>query len=231
MTINLKTLRSIEAIPALDVLKKIWNARDQFEHPPLLSIGVGRSVMTGWLCNLDTKSTDLPMVLSVPGANGFPSEELVFVSARQIDWISVRDGQPLFSLLSGGAIDPLADEPAPGKLQINRRSKEIAEQLARLTGKQISIDHKWYETTDDSRSLSALNATLDALEQAINHTIADEFSKSAVTEKIKSIAITLGDKRSCTLASGILNISLCPSAAVNGRFSATELKNELNGIL
>lgn len=231
MPVNLKKLKSIEAVSALETLKKIWHASDQLDHQPLLTLGIGRTVLTGWICNMDAGTSDLPLVLSVPDANGFPSDELVFLSVRNIDWVSVRDSKPLFSLLSGGAIDPLDDVPAPGKLQLNRKSKEVTEQLAGLTGKQITIEHNWLESTDDSRALTSLGATLEVLEQALSQIVADDFAKSAVTEKIRSIAITLAGQRSCALTEGVLTITLCPAAAGIGRYNAKELKNELNELL
>jgi hypothetical protein len=232
MTRIFDQMKQVPAKPAIETLQKLWHSRNQNEQPPYVTVGAGRMSFTGWVCSADFRASDLPFVLVMPGANGNPSDELAYLSGRGVDWLVVHNASDHLETLSEGRIDALANRTPPGKLGLNRKQKEMNNNLQSLTGADLSIGIDWNSVLEsEARHMVLAEVTLDMIEQAFKELVTDDLAKEAVRTKVTSVSIAIGCERKFQLTGGVLQIVLDAGSGAAGRFSAAEMKSRLNDVL
>ena len=220
-----KALLGLRARHRDEVLEELGDlsSRSRAGEPvrmPLVTLYVDSgATFTGFILDIEPEPRGGKWLLvHIPGEGSRqPAPDVVHLHSEHIVALVIHDATEVGK--------PPADSPTPTRLELRRKVEQTQSELAGLLGADVNLEVDWDKLPDDGDALWALDYLLKAAFTALKEIAADEMGRKALTSKLRTVHLGVGEKAEALLTDGTLRLT--SGVAVAARLSAGELKRVL----
>jgi hypothetical protein len=193
-------------------------------------LGGGRDV-TGYLLSLGRRpGRGAVATVHVPGHDrGRPAYDVAYLDPARIEAVTIHDAAAVAHVLSGGRVPPPATPgvAAPTRLQLKRRTVEVAEEIGRLVGAPLAVDIAWDGIGEDLRGPERLLEDAAAVLRAL---AADELARAALAQQVRVVVLADGPP-GATRSGEALRLTATFDGGPLGRLAPPDLRAAIERLL
>lgn len=219
------------------ILDELANLRDRANKGedvtiPLTTLHLknGKDI-TGWFLGMEYDRNEQCLLFQICSSDYRSyTYDIAYLYPASIEAMTVHNAAEVAHLISFGKVAVPPGTPAPTKLELKHKARDLAEAISEALGVDVSLEVDWNVMPDYDEVFIALSTLMNDCAGVIMELASEEFARDIMAKRLQRITFVDAVEPKVKLEEGVLTISSALSGEEKGRFSRFALKEAIESL-